>query len=290
MEATKLRRRFRLKKIKTSRVLLYIFVILMVCFTALPLVYVVTTAFKPLSELYLFPPKFFTQNPTLTNFRDLLYSLDASAVPFTRYIFNSLFVSVLVVALNVMVSCAAAYGMVKHRIPFGNVVFGIIVAALMFSPQVTQIPTYMIVNSMGLIDTIWSLIIPKIAVAYNVFLIKQFVEQLPDAFLEAARLDGAGEFKIFCKIAMPFLRPAWSALIVFTFVSNWNDYSGPLIFITSDQLKTLPLALQTIGSGGSIARAGAMSAATFLMTIPTVLIYTLMQKKVIETMTYSGIK
>lgn len=277
-------------RLSAPRVLLYLFVFALVLFTALPLIYVISTAFKPYDELFLFPPRFLVRKPTLANFSDLTKALSGTVVPFSRYIFNSMLVSVSVVVLTVIVSCSAAYGMVKHRIPFGNAVFAVIVAALMFSPQVTQIPTYLVVQNLGFQDSYLALIVPKIAVAYNVFLIKQFTEQLPDAFLEAARLDGAGEWTVFTRIVMPFLKPAWATLVVFTFVSTWNDYFTPLVYTSSPELKTLPLALQMIGEGGNIARAGAVGAATLIMTLPTILIFSLMQKNVLETMAYSGIK
>lgn len=277
-------------RLSVPRVLLYVLILALVAFTALPLIYVVSTAFKPADELFLFPPRFFVQNPTGENFRDLLEALDSTTVPFSRSVFNSLFVAVVTVALTVMMSCSAAYGMVKHKIPFGKAVFSVIVAALMFSPQVTQIPTYLIVKDLGLHDTYAALIVTKIAVAYNVFLIRQFTEQLPDAFLEAARLDGANEWQIFTRIVMPFLKPAWSTLVVFSFVSTWNDYFTPLVYTSREELKTLPLVLQTIGENGNVARAGAVGAATLIMTLPTVILFSLMQKNVLETMTYSGIK
>lgn len=118
----------------------------------------------------------------------------------------------------------------------------------MFSPHVTQIPNYMIVKNLGLINTYWALILPKIAVAFNMFLVKQFLEQMPDAYLEAARLDGANEWQLFWKIVMPYVRPAWATLVVFSFVGNWNDYFSPLVFTNSDAMKTLPLAIQSIAA------------------------------------------
>lgn len=178
--------------------------------------------------------------------------------------------------------------------PGGKFLFAVIVAALMFSPQVTQISTYLVVNKLHMVNTYWALILPKVATAFYFFLLKQFVEQLPDAFLEAARIDGASEWHIFWHIVMPFLAPAWATLAVLTFVSNWNDYFTPLIFITDEPLKPLSLVLQTISSdGGAVAtlsRAGAMSAATFLTVIPPVLLFIVMQKRVMDTMVYSGIK
>lgn len=279
--------------INIPQILLYGFLGLFVCFTALPLIYVISTAFKPMDELFLYPPRFFVRNPTMSNFGDLFAALDNTSVPFSRAIFNSLFTSAVTVVLTVIVSAMAAYGMVKHHPRGSNLIFNLILVALMFSPHVTQIPNYMIVKNLGLINTYWALILPKIAVAFNMFLVKQFLEQMPDAYLEAARLDGANEWQLFWKIVMPYVRPAWATLVVFSFVGNWNDYFSPLVFTNSDAMKTLPLAIQSIAGGpgaASLATAGSMAASTFIMTLPTVLIYTLMQSKVLSTMSYSGIK
>ena len=276
-----------------SKVLLYVVMLLLVAFTMLPLVYVVVTAFKPLDELFVYPPQFFVRRPTMKNFSDLVISLGSSTVPFTRYAFNSIVITVCIVFLTVCVSALAAYSLVKFKPKGGKLIFDLILVALMFSAHVTKIPSYMIVNKLGLINTYWALILPNIAVAYNCFLMRQFIQQYPDELIEAARIDGAGELKIFIKMVMPALAPAWSTLVVFSFVGNWNDYFSPLIYITSQAMKTLPLALQTIGGGAagmSIGRAGAVAASTFLMTAPTVIIFTIMQRHVMETMQYSGIK
>ncbi len=280
-------------RITPSWVVIYIIMIALVAFTALPLIYMVSTAFKPIDELFIFPPRFLVRRPTTENFVDLVTSLSSSTVPFTRYVFNSLFTTVVTVVLTVLVSAMGAFSLVKYRPPGAKTIFAVVVAALMFSPHVTQIPRYLIVNGMGLINTYWALILPKIAVAYNFFLMKQFTEQVPDEQLEAARIDGANELIIFWRIMMPALKPAWATLMVLSFVANWNDFITPLIFTTSQAMKTLPLALHTIAGGvaaASIGRAGAVAAATFCMTVPTVLLFSIMQKRVIETMVHSGIK
>lgn len=276
-----------------ARVALYTIMILLVCFTVLPLVYLVSTAFKPLDELFLYPPRFFVTNPTTKNFSDLVVSLGSSTVPFTRYAFNSVVITAAIVICTVIVSALGAYSLVKFKPVGGNFLFNLILIALSFSAHVTKIPSYMVVNGLGLINTYGALILPSIAVAYNIFLLKQFVEQFPDDLIEAARIDGAGEFRIFIQMVIPALKPALATLVVFSFVNNWNDYFSPLIYVTSQAMKTLPLALQTIGGGAagmSVGRAGAVAAASFLMTCPTVIIFTIMQGKVMETMTYSGIK
>lgn len=268
----------------------YILLLIPLMFCLLPMVYMVCTAFKPLNEILRFPPTFFVKNPTLNNFADLLTALSGTSVPFVRNVFNSILVSVLVVILTVFVSSMGAYGLTKHQVPFGNFFFTLIIMALTFSSQVTTIPTYLVVQKLGLLDSYFALVLPKIAVAYNMFLIKQFTEQIPNAFLEAARIDGAGEGRLFFKIVLPMLKPACATLIVLSFVSVWNDYFMPMIYITDPALRTVPVALHSISDGSSLSRAGASAAASFLMTVPTIVIFTMLQKKVISTMAYSGIK
>ncbi len=276
---------------RLNRALLYAFMIVLVGFTALPIVYMISTAFKPLDELFLYPPRFFVQKPTLRNFFDLLTATDSSIVPFTRYMFNSLFVSAAIVVGTLVICSLGAYVLSKFKLPGAGPLFAIIISALMFSPQVTQIPTYMVISGLGMLDTYWALILPKLAVAYNIFLMKQFIDQIPDPLLEAAHIDGASEWRVFWRIVMPVCKPAWATLIIFSFIGNWNDYFTPLVFTTSETMKTLPLALQTIAGGpGVVARSGALAAGTFLITLPPILIFIAFQKLVMNTMVYSGIK
>ena len=280
-----------LRKTKFGHIVFVLFMLMLVCFTALPMVAMICRAFMPLDELYLYPPRIIVRRPTISNFTGLLTSLNASAVPFSRYIFNSLFTTAATVVLSIFVCCGGAYGLSKFRPRGANTIFAVITAALMFSVYVTQIPNYLIVTEMGLVNSFWALILPKVAVAYNFFLIKQFADQLPDAILEAARIDGAGELYTFWRIAMPLLKPAWSTLAVFSFVSNWNDYFSALVFINKDAMKTLPLALQTLAGGaGVVARSGSVGAATLLTTLPTIVVFCIMRGRVMQTMTYSGIK
>jgi len=276
-----------------SQVFLMIFLTALALFMIMPLVYVVSTALKPLDELFLFPPRFFTRRPTLNNFNDLFNALDGAVVPFTRYIFNSVFVSIAIVLGTVLVCCMGAYGLVKHRPKGAGMIFSLVLTALMFPATVTTIPSYLVVKGLGLLNTYWALIIPKIGVAFNFFLVKQFLEQMPETYLEAARLDGANEFQIFWKIVMPYIKAAVATLIVFSFTSAWNDYMSSVIYLNSEALKTLPLAVQTIAGGvgaASIATAGAMAASTFITILPTIVVYTAMQGRVMNTMAHSGIK
>ena len=276
-----------------KRSVVTVFMIFLVAFTALPLIYIVNAAFKPLDELFLFPPTFFVKHPTGKNFRVLVISLGSSTVPFLRYVFNSVFVSLCVVVGTVIISSTAAFALSKLELPFKAFWFNLIISALMFSNHVTTIPRYLVIESMGLYNSYTALILPQIAVAYNVFLMKQFLDQYPDQIMEAAHIDGAGDFLTFIKIVFPGQKPVVATMVVLTFVSCWNDFFSPLVYTSSQTMKTLPLALQTISGGAgasSVSRAGAVSAASLLMILPVIIIFTLMQGKVMETMTQSGIK
>jgi ABC-type glycerol-3-phosphate transport system permease component len=270
----------------------YILITALALFTILPIVYMVSTAFKPLEEMFLYPPRFLVRHPTMRNFAELLLAMDALTVPFVRYAFNSLFVTVTTVTSGVIISSLAAYPLAKYpRMPGGKLFFSIIISALMFAPEVTQIPRYLIVDRLGLIDTYAGLILPVLAGSYGLFLMKQFMEHLPVELIEAAKIDGASEWRIFWRVVMPLVRPAWITLIIFSFIGTWNDFFTPLIFTRSEQMKTLPLVMSSIGGGpGQVARWGAVAAASLVITIPTFVLFVLLQRFVMETMAYSGIK
>ena len=291
--ATKLRtirlRRFIERKATPGE---YIVMTTLALFTLLPIVYMVSTAFKPLEEMFLYPPRFFVRHPTIRNFIELLLAIDSLTVPFVRYLFNSLLVAGATVTGGVILSSLAAYPLAKYpRMPGAKLYFAIIISALMFAPEVTQIPRYLIVDRLNLIDTYWGLILPSLAGTYGLFLMKQFMEQLPIELIEAAKVDGASEWTIFWKIIMPLVRPAWITLIIFSFIGTWNDFFTPLIFTRSEQMKTLPLIMSSIGEGpGTVARWGAVAAASLVITLPTLIIFVVLQKYVMETMAYSGIK
>ncbi|MCQ6563114.1 carbohydrate ABC transporter permease [Paenibacillus mendelii] len=257
-----------------------------------PLVYLTSTAFKPKAELFLFPPRFFVMNPTLLNFTDLLSVTESSLVPFSRYIFNSIIVAGSVVIGGIAIGSMAAYPLSKHKgMPFGRLIFKMIILALMFAPAVTQIPQYLVMTELGMMNTYWALILPGLASPIGLFLMKQFLDQIPDALLEAARIDGANEVHTFRKIIFPLLQPAVATYALFSFIAAWNDSWSASVFTTSDQMKTLPFAIMSISGGvNDIARAGAMAASSFLMIIPTLVVFIVTQRKVMETMAHSGIK
>lgn len=256
-------------------------------FMILPLVYAVNNAFKPLDELFIFPPRFFVRNPTLENFTDLAVIMGNSWVPFTRYVANTLLITLVGTAGHILLASAAAYPLAKFRFPGSGMLFKIVVLSLMFSPHVTAIPNYLVMSQLGWINTQAAIIVPSLAFSLGLFLMKQFMEQIPDALIEAAKIDGANEYRVFWQIVMPNVKPAWLTLMILQFPALWGTDGGN--FIYSENLKTLHYALGQIIQGG-IARAGVGAAvALLLMTVP-ILLFIISQSSVIQTMATSGMK
>ena len=257
-------------------------------FMAAPLVYAVCTSVKPFDELWVFPPRFFVRNPTFKNFVDLAGYLSGSRVPFSRYLFNTVFVSFVGTAGHVILSSLCAYALSKHRFTGQKVLFNLVVVSLMFSAAVTAIPNFIIMSRLHLIDTHWALILPAFSSPLGLYLMKQFIEQMvPDTVLEAARIDGAGEVRIFAQIVMPMVKPAWLTLIVLSFQGLWN--MGPTTYIYKEQLKTINYALSQILAGG-VARTGAAAAGSVAMMLVPILLFVLTQKNIVETFATSGMK
>lgn len=263
-----------------------LFLLLLVAFSVFPLIYVICNAFKPLEELFVYPPRLFFRKPTLDNFRDLFIATGQSWVPFIRYVFNTVTVTVIGTAGHLFLASMAAYIFAKHDFPGGRLIFRLIVLSLMFTPAVTNIPNYIIMAKLGLIDTYFAVILPSLQYSLGLYLMKQFMETIPDSVLESARTDGAGEFLVYWKIAMPSVKPAWLTLIILMIQSLWNSISP---YTYSEELKSLPQALSQILAGG-IARTGAAAAAALIMISVPILTFVLSQSQVIETMSTSGMK
>ena len=257
-------------------------------FMFIPMYYVVIQSLKPLDELFMFPPRFYVINPTFDNFSDLVTLMSDSWVPFSRYIFNTVFITIFGTLGNLIFASMAAYSLAKLRFPGRNAIFQIIVMSLMFHSTVNQVTHFIILSSFGWIDTYLSIIVPSMAGTMGLYLMKQFMEtSVPDTVLESARLDGASEFRTYLTIAMPMVKPAWLTLIIECFKGLWN--AGSSIYIHSEELKTFNYAIQQIVTGG-IARSGAGAAATVIMMIVPILVFIISQSNIIETMASSGMK
>ena len=212
--------------------------------------------------------------------------MEDSWVPITRYLFNTLFITVMGTTGHVLMSSLAAYVLAKHKFPGRDFFFGLVVLSLMFAYQVTAIPNYLTMSALGWVNTYASIIIPAWSASLGLFLMKQFMEQIDDTIIEAAKIDGASELRIFWRIVMPNVRPAWLTLIILSFQTLWNETGGR--FIYSEQLKTLPYALNQIIAGG-VARAGVGAAVGLVMMIVPIVVFVFNQSKVVETMGSAGI-
>ena len=277
----------RVNRSKWGNALVFLLLLILGSFMALPVVYTVIQSFKPMEELFIFPPRFTVANPTLKNFRTIGQMIDSLWVPYGRYLFNSIFVSVAGTAGNVFVASMAAYPLAKNDFPGKKFLFRMVTVALLFSGGVLALAQYIIMAKLHMINTYWALILPAVATSMGLFLMKQFMEGISDSLLEAARIDGMNEFQIYWKIVMPNVKPAWMTMIIFAFQSMWSATGGN--FIYKENLKMFPTALAQIQSGG-IARAGVSAAANLLMFIPPVIMFLVTQSSIMETMAHAGIK
>ncbi len=264
------------------------FLVILGVFMFLPMVYVVGQSLKPLDELFMFPPRFFPISPTFRNFGDLFSLMNDSWVPFSRYIFNTVFITACGTFGNLAIGSLGAYALAKMNFPGRQFIFQAIVLSLMFHQTVHQVAHFIILGAFGWVDTYLAIIVPALATTMGVYLMKQFMESsVSDAVLESARLDGASELRTFWTIALPMVKPAVLTLIIESFKGLWN--TGASIFIHSEQLKTFNYAIGQILAGG-VARSGAGAASTVVMMLVPITVFVINQSKIVETMGTSGMK
>ena len=281
------RRERKLNRSRAGNALLFIFMGICGVFMILPLVMIINNALKPLDEIFQFPPRIFVRNPTFENFTDLFISMSETWVPFTRYIFNTTIIMVCGVVGHVIVASLAAYPLAKHKFPGKKLLFTQVILSLMFTWQVTQIPNYVIISWLGINNTYLALIMPAWGYGIGLYLMKQFMEQIPDSLIESARIDGAGEMRAFWTIIMPNVKPAWLTLAIFQFNLMWGNTG--YLFLRSEELKPLQFAMQQIAAGGA-RRAGEAAAVAFVIAAIPITFFLVCQSSILETMTTSGMK
>ncbi len=256
-------------------------------FMALPLYLSIVTSLKPPEELFIFPPRFYVVNPTGKNFTELFQLVTDTVVPLSRYLFNSIFVSIATTTFGVVIGAMAAYPFAKKKFIGRETLWKLIMLTLLFSGGVTALPAYIIKAKLGLIDTYWVLILPHVASTLHMFLMRQFMLQIPDVLLDAAKIDGAGDMRIFYHVVLPNIKPAWMTVMVLTFMSIWNTGSAGVIW--SEPLKLLPTALSQI-TVAAISRTGVAAASSVLLMLPPIISFVVTQSKMLQTMAHSGIK
>ena len=273
---------------KVGNVGYFTILILAGLFTVFPLFYCVITSFKPLDELLIFPPKFYVSRPTLGNYTALPSLLSNLTIPISRYLFNSVLITVVSTFFTILSCSLAAFTFSKSRVRGRKLLFTIVQMMMLYNGVTLSVPQYLIFSNLGMIDTYWVYILPTIPSAVNCFLMKQFMDSgINDSLLEAARIDGAGVLSMYWKIVMPIMKPAWMTVLLFSFQSMWSTVPGGTIF--SEELKTLPYVMSSVAAGG-IARSGSSMAITVLLMIPPISVFLFTQSNVMETMGSSGIK
>ncbi|MBJ6362244.1 carbohydrate ABC transporter permease [Paenibacillus sp. GCM10012307] len=282
----------RLRKITPFQVALVTSFTALAAFMSLPIIFILNHAFKPQNELFLFPPRFLVQNPTLRNLESLLLHASNATVPFTRYLFNSMIVVVLTLVCVILVSTMAGYVLAKNKFHFKQLVLSLITLSLMFAPETVGIPRYLIISGLGINNTYFGHILPALASPVAVFMLIGFISQIPGEVLEAAKIDGASQVGIFTRIVLPLSMPAVATISIFTFQGVWGDVETSTLFMQEETMRTMAFYVNSLLSGlqNSVAGQNMAAAAALLIFVPNLIIFLLFQRKVLETMVHSGIK
>lgn len=279
------------KGFQKDQIKFYVILVPLALFMALPIVYIINHAFKPLNELYAFPPKFFVDNPTTDNFRDLAKISSGSVVSIGRYILNSFLVTFLVVGLNVLVGSMAGFALSKLEFKGKKLLFEINTISMMFVPAAVLIPRYLIIDKIGIMDTYLAHILPLVAMPVGMFLVKQFIDQVPDELMEAAVVDGAGKFTIYRKVILPLIKPAIATTCILSFQQVWGNIETSNMFTSRESMQTLAFYMSTlVNANATVAGQGAAAAASLIMFLPNILLFIVLQSQVMNTMAHSGIK
>lgn len=264
----------------------YIFLIFGSVFMVMPFIWMISTSFKGTSEIFTFPPVWIPEAPTLHGYSRLLTN---NRMPFLKFFRNSFLITAIVVVSQVFTSACAGYVFAKFHFKGKNVIFIVYLSTMMIPVHATLVPTFMVMKEFGLIDTHYSLIIPNLVSAFGTFLLKQFFETVPDALIDAAKMDGANPGRIFLSVALPLSKPSLVTLGIFVMLSTWNDYIRPLIFLNTLSKYTLPLGLALL-NGTFTTDWAVLMAGTTLAVLPVLVVYIVAQDYFVKGVMLSGIK
>lgn len=277
-----------------SQLQFYVVLVPLAAFMILPIIFIFSHAFKPPEELFAYPPRFFVINPTFKNFADLFNRFSTSGVPVSRYLFNSMTITLATVFISIFVSSMAAFALSKKRFGLKKTLFAINTVALMFVPIAVTIPRFLVIQRLNLLDTFWVHILPMLAMPVGLFLIKQFIDGIPNEVVEAAQIDGASDFNLYWTIILPMIRPAIATIAILTFQATWNNAEISNLYITQENLKTFAFYLTTLTSttagANPVAGQGIAAAASLIMFLPNLIIFLILQSQVMSTMSHSGLK
>ncbi len=278
-------------KFERGQIKIILIILPLVIFMALPIIFIANHAFKPMDELFAFPPTFFVKNPTLENFTKLVKFSRTSGVPLSRYIFNSAIVTLLTVGLSLLFTTCAAFALSKIKFKGRNLMIQINQLALMFVATAVLIPRYLVICNLGLIDSTLAHVLPLVAYPVALFLVKQFVEQVPDSLIEAAYMDGATDFQVYRKIIIPMIKPAIATAAILVFQQVWTNMETSNYYINDDSMKTLTFYMNSlVNANNTVSGQGIAAAASLILFVPNLVLFIILQNSVMNTMANSGIK
>jgi len=279
------------QKFERGQIKIIILILPLVIFMAMPLIFIANHAFKPMEELFAFPPTFFVRNATMDNFTKLIKFSRTAGIPLSRYVFNSIIVTILTVGLSLLFTTCAAFALAKIKFKGRNLMMQINQIALMFVAVAVLIPRYLVVCQLGMIDSIWAHILPLVAYPVALFLVKQFVEQVPDSLIEAAYMDGATDMQVYWKLIIPMIKPAIATASILVFQQVWTNMETSNYYINADNMKTLTFYMNTlVNANNTVSGQGIAAAATLIMFVPNLVLFIILQNSVMNTMAHSGIK
>lgn len=279
------------QKFEKSQIKIILIILPLVLVMGLPILYIINHAFKPMDELFAYPPKFFVSRPTFDNFTKLFKASRTAGIPLSRYVFNSSIVTITVVFSSIILSTAAGFALSKLKFKGKFALININQAALMFVPVAVMIPRYMTINVLGITDTFFAHILPLIPLPVALFLVKQFIDQVPDSLIEAAYIDGASEWKVYRKIVLPLIKPAIATAAILVFQQVWTNMETSNYYVSSEGLKTLTFYMNTLTTTqNTVAGQGMQAAASLIMFLPSLVLFIILQNSVMNTMAHSGIK
>jgi multiple sugar transport system permease protein len=273
-----------MSRARANNIVLYTLLIVTAALSLLPMLWMIAASFMSAGEANTFPPKLLPSDPTLEHYRTLFTRLNLG-----RYLLNSTIIAVTVTVVSLVINSMAGYAFAKLRFHGRDKLFRYLTLGLVIPVQVSMLPLFLLLREMGLINTYWGVIIPGLASIFGIFLIRQYAISIPDDLIDAARIDGAGEFRIYWSVVLPVIRPILATLAIWTFLSTWNDFMWPLIVLNDDSMFTLPVALANL-SGERVQDTELMMAGSVLTVLPVLLVFLFLQRYYVEGITQGSVK
>ncbi len=281
-----MKRKLKLEKILTlsRRIFIHLLLLLGLAITLAPFIWMISTSFKSTESVFTFPPQWIPKHPTVEQYQALFREVN-----FLQFFKNSVIVAFGITLFSLFLNSLGGFAFAKYRFPGREKIFALLLATLMVPAQITMIPVFLMLKTIGLINSYWGLIIPAGASAFGIFLMRQFITTIPNDLIESARIDGCSEFRIYWTIILPLCKPVIAALGIFTFMGSWNAFLWPLIVMIKENMYTLPVALANL-SGQYATKFGLLMAGAVVVVAPVIIVFIIAQRYVIRGVAVTGLK